>query len=273
MVQQALGVLKGRGLVLSSSSLSPCPPAFSLIPSILDVIYPERARLAAWGSQMPPLGNCDHPGRGQRAGGWQRVPMGIALLLLLAAAAAGLSLQSGRMRHLGVCPNQLNPNLWVDAQSTCERECQTDQVSGAAQAGRLWGPGWVRGSIPDPPRRGFGGQVLSTGVQLAQLFWCKGLILAAFLPPGAPAVRWHQGFPGLQAKKTLPAPLLGPCTPPHCISRMLPGAETGWDQGNGQGTATEHAQPPPAPTFIPWGLKPTHKLSAHPGETQIQVSQ
>ncbi|KFO71266.1 WAP, Kazal, immunoglobulin, Kunitz and NTR domain-containing protein 1, partial [Cuculus canorus] len=56
------------------------------------------------------------------------IPMGIALLLpTLAAVAAGLSLQPGRMRHLGVCPNQLNPNLWVDAQSTCERECQADQ--------------------------------------------------------------------------------------------------------------------------------------------------
>ncbi|KTF84028.1 hypothetical protein cypCar_00036533 [Cyprinus carpio] len=29
--------------------------------------------------------------------------------------------------HPGVCPNHLNLNLWVDAQSTCERECQTDQ--------------------------------------------------------------------------------------------------------------------------------------------------
>lgn len=61
--------------------------------------------------------------------GQQRVPVGIALLLPLLAVVAGLSLQPGRMRHLGVCPNQLNPNLWVDAQSTCERECQADQVS------------------------------------------------------------------------------------------------------------------------------------------------
>ncbi|XP_028905246.1 WAP, Kazal, immunoglobulin, Kunitz and NTR domain-containing protein 1 [Ornithorhynchus anatinus] len=28
--------------------------------------------------------------------------------------------------HPGVCPNQLNPNLWVDAQSTCERDCRRD---------------------------------------------------------------------------------------------------------------------------------------------------
>ncbi|XP_043918027.1 WAP, Kazal, immunoglobulin, Kunitz and NTR domain-containing protein 2 [Protopterus annectens] len=29
--------------------------------------------------------------------------------------------------HAGICPNELNPNLWVDAQSTCERECTGDQ--------------------------------------------------------------------------------------------------------------------------------------------------
>jgi len=40
VVPRALGVLKGRGLVLSSS-LYPCPPAFSLVPSILNVIYPK----------------------------------------------------------------------------------------------------------------------------------------------------------------------------------------------------------------------------------------
>lgn len=31
--------------------------------------------------------------------------------------------------HPGMCPNQLSPHLWVDAQSTCERECTRDQVS------------------------------------------------------------------------------------------------------------------------------------------------
>ncbi|XP_005990745.2 WAP, Kazal, immunoglobulin, Kunitz and NTR domain-containing protein 1 [Latimeria chalumnae] len=29
--------------------------------------------------------------------------------------------------HPGVCPNHLNPNLWVDAQSTCDRECNIDK--------------------------------------------------------------------------------------------------------------------------------------------------
>ncbi|NXN44059.1 WFKN1 protein, partial [Rhinoptilus africanus] len=53
------------------------------------------------------------PGWVRQAGRGQHVPPGIPLLLpLLAAAAAGLSLQPDRMRNLGVCPNQLNPNLW-----------------------------------------------------------------------------------------------------------------------------------------------------------------
>jgi hypothetical protein len=30
--------------------------------------------------------------------------------------------------HAGMCPNELNPNLWVDAMSTCMRECESDQV-------------------------------------------------------------------------------------------------------------------------------------------------
>ncbi|XP_035511310.1 WAP, Kazal, immunoglobulin, Kunitz and NTR domain-containing protein 2 [Morone saxatilis] len=29
--------------------------------------------------------------------------------------------------HAGLCPNDLNPNLWVDAMSTCMRECESDQ--------------------------------------------------------------------------------------------------------------------------------------------------
>lgn len=104
---------------------------------------------------MPPRRNFGHPGRGRRAGGRQRVPMGVALLLPLLAAAAGLSLQPGRMRHLGVCPNQLNPNLWVDAQSTCERECQADQVSGAAGSGGS-GWGWDGGCLQVPQGNALG---------------------------------------------------------------------------------------------------------------------
>ncbi|XP_076027935.1 WAP, Kazal, immunoglobulin, Kunitz and NTR domain-containing protein 2-like [Genypterus blacodes] len=29
--------------------------------------------------------------------------------------------------HAGICPNDMNPNLWVDAMSTCTRECESDQ--------------------------------------------------------------------------------------------------------------------------------------------------
>ncbi|XP_060116687.1 WAP, Kazal, immunoglobulin, Kunitz and NTR domain-containing protein 1 [Heteronotia binoei] len=55
-------------------------------------------------------------------------PMLPALILsLLSVLAEGASLRPIHTNHLGVCPNQLNPNLWVDAQSTCERECQTDR--------------------------------------------------------------------------------------------------------------------------------------------------
>ncbi|XP_006873981.1 PREDICTED: WAP, Kazal, immunoglobulin, Kunitz and NTR domain-containing protein 1 [Chrysochloris asiatica] len=35
--------------------------------------------------------------------------------------------------HPGVCPNHLNPHLWVDAQSTCERECLGDQDCAAPE--------------------------------------------------------------------------------------------------------------------------------------------
>lgn len=75
----------------------------------------------------------------------------VALLLPVLAAAAGLSLPQARLRLLGVCPNQLNPNLWVDAQSTCERECQADQVSDGAAGGD-----WGFGASSDPPGRCLG---------------------------------------------------------------------------------------------------------------------
>lgn len=35
--------------------------------------------------------------------------------------------------HAGLCPNDLNPNLWVDAMSTCIRECESDQVGFSLQ--------------------------------------------------------------------------------------------------------------------------------------------
>ncbi|XP_063064168.1 WAP, Kazal, immunoglobulin, Kunitz and NTR domain-containing protein [Engraulis encrasicolus] len=36
-------------------------------------------------------------------------------------------LPAAKSEHQGVCPNKLNSNLWVDAQSTCERECELDE--------------------------------------------------------------------------------------------------------------------------------------------------
>ncbi|KAK1886438.1 WAP Kazal immunoglobulin Kunitz and NTR domain containing protein [Dissostichus eleginoides] len=35
--------------------------------------------------------------------------------------------QRSKVEHEGFCPNKLNSNLWVDAQSTCERECYVDE--------------------------------------------------------------------------------------------------------------------------------------------------
>lgn len=56
------------------------------------------------------------------------------LLLLLGVSPRGLALPPIRYSHAGICPNDMNPNLWVDAQSTCKRECETDQVSGNPEA-------------------------------------------------------------------------------------------------------------------------------------------
>lgn len=53
----------------------------------------------------------------------------LLLLLLMVGLTSAASLLQGPRSHSGVCPNQLSPNLWVDAQSTCERECTGDQVS------------------------------------------------------------------------------------------------------------------------------------------------
>ena len=44
--------------------------------------------------------------------------------LSLSASVAG-----SKVEHPGLCPNKLNNNLWVDAQSTCERECNVDEVN------------------------------------------------------------------------------------------------------------------------------------------------
>ncbi|KAM4594617.1 WAP, Kazal, immunoglobulin, Kunitz and NTR domain-containing protein [Fundulus diaphanus] len=55
----------------------------------------------------------------------------VFLLLLLTCDLLHVSLSAGvtgsTAGHEGFCPNKLNSNLWVDAQSTCERECSVDE--------------------------------------------------------------------------------------------------------------------------------------------------
>lgn len=65
---------------------------------------------------------------------WFWFHWGLLLLLLLEAPLRGLALPPIRYSHAGICPNDMNPNLWVDAQSTCKRECETDQVSEIPEA-------------------------------------------------------------------------------------------------------------------------------------------
>ncbi|XP_038613348.1 WAP, Kazal, immunoglobulin, Kunitz and NTR domain-containing protein 2 [Tachyglossus aculeatus] len=48
----------------------------------------------------------------------------LGLLVLLVWAPRRIqSLPLVRSSPMGICPNDVNPNLWVDAQSTCKREC------------------------------------------------------------------------------------------------------------------------------------------------------
>lgn len=54
-----------------------------------------------------------------------------SVLLLLEVSLKGRALPPIRYSHAGICPNDMNPNLWVDAQSTCKRECEADLVSDA----------------------------------------------------------------------------------------------------------------------------------------------
>ncbi|KAK0155871.1 WAP, Kazal, immunoglobulin, Kunitz and NTR domain-containing protein [Merluccius polli] len=50
------------------------------------------------------------------------------VFLSFSALAESASVAAGpQVEHRGVCPNKLNGNLWVDAQSTCERECSVDE--------------------------------------------------------------------------------------------------------------------------------------------------
>ncbi|XP_057215310.1 WAP, Kazal, immunoglobulin, Kunitz and NTR domain-containing protein 2 [Triplophysa rosa] len=48
-------------------------------------------------------------------------------LFLDSQCVKGMALQRVAYSHAGICPNDMNPNLWVDAMSTCTRECESDQ--------------------------------------------------------------------------------------------------------------------------------------------------
>ncbi|XP_077314900.1 WAP, Kazal, immunoglobulin, Kunitz and NTR domain-containing protein 2 [Lithobates pipiens] len=55
------------------------------------------------------------------------LPAETFILILLNLLGEGDALPHVRYSHAGLCPNEMNPNLWVDAQSTCHRECDADQ--------------------------------------------------------------------------------------------------------------------------------------------------
>uniref|UniRef100_S4RNA0 WAP, follistatin/kazal, immunoglobulin, kunitz and netrin domain containing 1 n=1 Tax=Petromyzon marinus TaxID=7757 RepID=S4RNA0_PETMA len=63
-----------------------------------------------------------------QAGGASRTSLLLLALAFVPRQGFGATLPTDKPRyHVGVCPNDLNPNLWVDAQSTCEKECGGDQ--------------------------------------------------------------------------------------------------------------------------------------------------
>ena len=51
------------------------------------------------------------------------------IVLFMDGRVKGIALPRVVYSHAGICPNEMNPNLWVDAMSTCMRECESDQVS------------------------------------------------------------------------------------------------------------------------------------------------
>lgn len=60
--------------------------------------------------------------------GWIRACLLMLLLCTLPELSSCASVTGSAAEHEGFCPNKLNSNLWVDAQSTCERECNVDEV-------------------------------------------------------------------------------------------------------------------------------------------------
>uniref|UniRef100_W5LA85 WAP, Kazal, immunoglobulin, Kunitz and NTR domain-containing protein 2 n=1 Tax=Astyanax mexicanus TaxID=7994 RepID=W5LA85_ASTMX len=64
---------------------------------------------------------------------WMWLLAGQLLILCAHSCVKGMSLHGAARAHSGLCPNEVNPNLWVDAMSTCTRECQTDQECEASE--------------------------------------------------------------------------------------------------------------------------------------------
>lgn len=61
--------------------------------------------------------------------GWIRVYLLVLLLCRIPKLSLCASVAGSKAEHEGLCPNKLNSNLWVDAQSTCERDCNVDEVT------------------------------------------------------------------------------------------------------------------------------------------------
>lgn len=80
---------------------------------------------------------------------WMWILLGkSSVLLLLEVSLKGRALPPIRYSHAGICPNDMNPNLWVDAQSTCKRECEADLVSDARFSLSAWrATGFVGGLV------------------------------------------------------------------------------------------------------------------------------
>ncbi|XP_007907385.1 WAP, Kazal, immunoglobulin, Kunitz and NTR domain-containing protein 2 [Callorhinchus milii] len=49
------------------------------------------------------------------------------MVLFLPMLVENVAVARIKYSHAGICPNEMTPSLWVDAQSTCSRECETDQ--------------------------------------------------------------------------------------------------------------------------------------------------
>ncbi|XP_066522640.1 WAP, Kazal, immunoglobulin, Kunitz and NTR domain-containing protein 2 [Hoplias malabaricus] len=58
---------------------------------------------------------------------WTWLLCGQLLILCAHRCVKAMSVHGTARAHGGLCPNEVNPNLWVDAMSTCTRECLSDQ--------------------------------------------------------------------------------------------------------------------------------------------------